>query len=289
MNPTSSARIVSFVPSWTETLLAADLHVVGRTRFCIHPEDQVKDIPIVGGTKDVKWDKVRALKPDWILLDREENTREMAEDSPFPTLITDVRSTADCARDLGVMGEALGSRALTELAKRWRVQTDINARAIDTHASDVDTIDAHAIDAHAIDADTIHAKGNYAQAVDADRIPGFLDWVHPPQKKIDRVVYLIWKDPWMTVAGHTFIGSMLQHVGLGAWHERGLEGVADDSRYPQIDIDRLPDTTLLLYSSEPYPFSKKRATLPNRPGALIDGELYSWFGTRSLAYLESES
>ena len=57
------------VPSWTETLLRAGIPVVGRTRFCIHPADQVKNIPIVGGTKEVNWDIVQDLKPDLVLMD----------------------------------------------------------------------------------------------------------------------------------------------------------------------------------------------------------------------------
>ena len=48
-------RVVSLVPSWTETLIEAGVDVVGRTRFCLHPRDRVKSIPAVGGTKDADW------------------------------------------------------------------------------------------------------------------------------------------------------------------------------------------------------------------------------------------
>ena len=46
-------RVVSLVPSLTETLIDCGVNVVGRTRFCIHPADRVHDIPAVGGTKQV--------------------------------------------------------------------------------------------------------------------------------------------------------------------------------------------------------------------------------------------
>lgn len=66
-------RLISLVPSWNETLIECGLNVVGRSRYCIHPEDRVRDIPIVGGTKDIRWDRVREARPDLLVLDREEN------------------------------------------------------------------------------------------------------------------------------------------------------------------------------------------------------------------------
>ena len=85
-------RIVSMVPSWTETLLKAGVNVVGRTRYCIHPPKLITNIPIVGGTKDVSWDLVEDLKPDLVLLDQEENPLEMAEECPVPYFATHVNS-----------------------------------------------------------------------------------------------------------------------------------------------------------------------------------------------------
>ncbi len=74
-------RIVSLVPSLTE--LAIDLglenELVGRTKFCIHPKDKVKSIPKIGGTKKIKISAVLDLKPDLILANKEENTREDVE------------------------------------------------------------------------------------------------------------------------------------------------------------------------------------------------------------------
>jgi len=75
------ARIVCLVPSITELVCDLGLadRLVGRTGFCIHPWEVVRTIPKVGGTKDVKLDKVRALEPTHVIVNVDENRRETAE------------------------------------------------------------------------------------------------------------------------------------------------------------------------------------------------------------------
>jgi ABC-type Fe3+-hydroxamate transport system substrate-binding protein len=72
-------RIISLVPSQTELLVSLGLEesIVGITKFCVHPEHLRKSKTIVGGTKKVHFDKIRALNPDIILCNKEENTLEM--------------------------------------------------------------------------------------------------------------------------------------------------------------------------------------------------------------------
>lgn len=72
-------RIVSLVPSQTELLfdLGLERDIVGITKFCVHPGHFRKEKMIVGGTKNVHFDKIKTLKPDIILCNKEENTREM--------------------------------------------------------------------------------------------------------------------------------------------------------------------------------------------------------------------
>ncbi len=79
--PQSLRRIVSLVPSDTETLfdLGVGELVVGRTRYCVEPADRVTDIPTVGGTKDIDIDQIMALAPDLILANQEENSRANLE------------------------------------------------------------------------------------------------------------------------------------------------------------------------------------------------------------------
>lgn len=111
-------RVISMVPSLTETLIECDIQVVGRTRFCIHPKEKVKGIPVVGGTKDVRWEKAKDLHPDLVLFDKEENTLEMAESCPFPTHSTHILSLSDSAREFEKLSHLLSSPALRELAHR---------------------------------------------------------------------------------------------------------------------------------------------------------------------------
>lgn len=74
-------RIVSLVPSQTELLfdLGLEKEIVGITKFCIHPFHAKQTKMIVGGTKTIKVDKIKALNPDIILCNKEENTKEIVE------------------------------------------------------------------------------------------------------------------------------------------------------------------------------------------------------------------
>ena len=74
-------KIISLVPSLTELLVGLGLeeNIVGVTKFCIHPKNLRKDKVIVGGTKNVHLEKIKALHPDFILCNKEENTKEIVE------------------------------------------------------------------------------------------------------------------------------------------------------------------------------------------------------------------
>jgi ABC-type Fe3+-hydroxamate transport system substrate-binding protein len=95
-----------------------------------------------------------------------------------------------------------------------------------------------------------------------------------------RAVYLIWREPYMTVGGDTFISDVMARAGL--------ENVfADHARYPEVSPEEIaaarPD--VLLLSSEPYPFREEHAeeigrALPGLDVRLVDGEVFSWYGSR---------
>ena len=100
-----------------------------------------------------------------------------------------------------------------------------------------------------------------------------------------RVLYLIWKKPWMTVSRDTYISRML---GLVNWN---TVPARSDDRYPEIELDRalLDDADLVLLSSEPFMFREKHvaelrgtAALEGKKLALIDGEMTSWYGSRAI-------
>ena len=113
-------NVACMVPSWTETLIHAGVNVVGSTRYCIHPREKVSSIPVVGGTKDISCPKVAELKADLLVLDKEENTRFMAEQSPVPWIATDVTSVWDVEKNLQVIHERLLRPELVAIGKRWR-------------------------------------------------------------------------------------------------------------------------------------------------------------------------
>ncbi len=76
-----AARIVSLVPSLTELVIDLGLagSLVGRTRFCVHPAPDVEGIASVGGTKEIDMESLLALKPTHVLVNVDENPKEMAD------------------------------------------------------------------------------------------------------------------------------------------------------------------------------------------------------------------
>ena len=95
-----------------------------------------------------------------------------------------------------------------------------------------------------------------------------------------QTAYLIWKDPYMTVGGDTFINNMLSLCGFN-------NTFASQTRYPVVTKDDLQSCELILLSTEPYPFKEKDRTelqrlLPNSKIVIVDGEMFSWYGSRLL-------
>jgi ABC-type Fe3+-hydroxamate transport system substrate-binding protein len=97
------------------------------------------------------------------------------------------------------------------------------------------------------------------------------------------VVYLIWNKPMMTVSPDTFIWEILTHAGFS--HVRFESAL----RYPEITIEQIIQLKpeLLFLSSEPFPFAEKhvekfKQLLPDTSVHLVDGELFSWYGSRML-------
>jgi hypothetical protein len=241
------------VPSLTETLLEAGANVVGRTRYCIHPQDKVQHIPVVGGTKNWDLGKLAELEPDLVVLDKEENPKSMTEGHSWPWMCTHVRGVGDLPRELQRLHEITGMAPLKEFAERCRsvLQT---------------------------------CAGRRNNRKDILNLPGVLEWLIPPVHEVREIVYMIWKKPWMCVSKGTYIGSVFETLGFSELIQ------THDENYPQVDLANLdPQRTLLLFSSEPFPFMKVKTELKSLgfPSALVDGESFSWFGIRSLRFLES--
>lgn len=98
------------------------------------------------------------------------------------------------------------------------------------------------------------------------------------------VLYCIWQDPWMTVSGDTYIARMLAEIGWQLPAE--LQGYA--IRYPEFSWapELLAQIDGVLLSSEPYRFTEAHAAVLEqqigKPVQLVDGEMLSWYGSRSL-------
>lgn len=105
-----------------------------------------------------------------------------------------------------------------------------------------------------------------------------------------RAAYFIWKSPYMVAAKRTFIHEMMELAGF-----ENIFG--DQERYPEISLEQLSDKApeLILLSSEPYPFQEKhfnvfKEACPNAQVLIVDGELFSWYGSRlldSIGYFEA--
>jgi hypothetical protein len=247
-------RIVSLVPSITELLCDLDLadRLVGRTGFCIHPWETVKRIPKVGGTKDIKLDRIRELEPTHVVVNVDENRKEDAEalaDFVPDVVVTHPRAPRDNLALYRQMGETFHrEREAEELCERFEVA--------------------------------------YARAAASAG----------PERD---VLYLIWRDPWMTVSPDTYISQTLAlfnwrtvpatqpHVLSNPVGDRG-QGV----RYPEVDpADLAGEVDHVLLSSEPFHFKQPHieelsTLVPGAKVTLIDGEMTSWYGSRAIAGLD---
>ena len=245
-----AARIVCLVPSITELLcdLGLSEQLVGRTGFCIHPWETVKSIPKVGGTKDLKFDRIRELEPTHVVVNVDENRKEdadaLAEFIPN-VVVTHPQSPRDNLALYRQMGETFGVEAEAE-----KLCGEFEAA--------------------------------YERAL-ANR--------GPEQK----VLYLIWRDPWMTVSADTYIA---QTLALFGWQTQphvlgNPEGdKGHGARYPEVDLAEFAGKVdRVLLSSEPFHFKEHHVAevaelVPGAEVSLIDGEMTSWYGSRAIAGLD---
>ncbi len=235
-------RVVCLCPSLTELVfrLGAEERLVGITRYCIHPADGVAKIEKVGGTKDPDLDRISELKPDLVLLNREENRLEDAEildEAGLNCHSSDPHTVAQAVATIRDLGEILGRQS---------------------------SADELALSIEAADAKATRAAGKNESLSFA---------------------YLIWRKPWMTANASTYIHDLLTRTG-------GRNVFANlEERYPCVTEEALAeaDPGLVMLSSEPFPFTEEHADeLAGSTGLhrdrfrLVDGELLSWHGSRTL-------
>jgi len=123
----------------------------------------------------------------------------------------------------------------------------------------------------------------------AEAMEASLAQVHATTRAIERerVLYLIWRKPWMTVSRATYVSASLALVG---WDSVPL---ASEARYPRIDEDdsAWAEAQRILLSSEPYAFRERDVRemkeRRGKPVALVDGEWTSWYGVRAIEGLQA--
>ena len=110
MSAEPARRIVSLVPSLTEALFALGLgdRVVGVTDWCVHPADAVAPLPKVGGTKNPSLERIRELRPDLVIANREENRQrdvERLEASGLQVWVTYPRTVREAVELLSALAD----------------------------------------------------------------------------------------------------------------------------------------------------------------------------------------
>ncbi len=242
--PANINRIVCLVPSITELLCDFGLEdkIVGITKFCIHPDSCFRAKVKVGGSKNFSLEAIKLLKPDIIIANKEENQKDL--------LIELKESFPVWISDIETIEDAL------KMIEMLGVVLNRNIEAMN-----------------------MVKKINFNFAT-----------ITPLNKEI-YAVYLIWRKPYMSINRNTYIHQMLNRCGIKNVF------AANPVRYPQISSELLqaaqaatqvstkPD--IIFLSSEPYPFKEKhfaelQEICPECKIFLVDGEMFSWYGSRML-------
>ena len=109
------ARIISLVPSQTELLydLGLDKKVIGITKFCVHPQQWFRNKTRIGGTKSIHIEQVKALEPDLIIANKEENVKEQVDElaALFPVWTSDISNLQQALQMISSIGEITGTSA----------------------------------------------------------------------------------------------------------------------------------------------------------------------------------
>jgi ABC-type Fe3+-hydroxamate transport system substrate-binding protein len=117
LGDTTPRRLISLVPSITELLfdLGLENRMVGCTKFCIHPPQATQSLPSIGGTKKIDIDKIMDLRPDLIIGNKEENTKEDIEQlaTLAPVWVSDVNTIDDALKMISCIGIMTDTMALS--------------------------------------------------------------------------------------------------------------------------------------------------------------------------------
>ena len=244
---TAPKRIVSIVPSQTELLsdLGLDEEVVGITKYCVHPKSWLETKTRIGGTKKLNLEKIKELKPDLIIGNKEENEKKQVEElmKLYPVWMSDIKTLEDTFDMIEAIGKITGKEN-----KALKIQNDIREQF------------SH------LKLETLNLKFE--------------------NKK---VLYLIWKKPYICAGKGTFIDHVMQFCGLENVFTSLPKERGGSNRYPEITAHDMQQAnpSFIFLSSEPYPFREKhkqefQLLCPQSKVVLVDGEMFSWYGSRLL-------
>ncbi len=127
--PSKPVRIISLVPSQTELLYDLGLRdeVVGVTKFCVHPEEWFRSKTRIGGTKKYDFEKIKALQPDLIIGNKEENEKEQIEAlmKLYPVWMSDIYNLKDALDMVTRIGTMVGKQQEATFLK-LKIESEFN-------------------------------------------------------------------------------------------------------------------------------------------------------------------
>ena len=173
-------------------ILGLDEEVIGITKFCVHPDHWFRAKKRVGGTKKLNLPLIRELQPDLIIANKEENKREEVEEL--------MKEFPVWISDVGNLEDAYDMIGrVGQLVGRPKNSNEL-----------VDRIKEHFVSHLSMD-----SRSNLKSKISNPR-----------------TVYLIWKEPYMTVGGDTFINDMMNRCGFENIFEK-------ETRYPELSLSQL--------------------------------------------------
>ncbi len=248
------ARIVSLVPSWTETLFALELgdRLVGATEYCVHPAERLADVPRIGGTKNPEIESIVRLAPDLVIANKEENTERTVRQlraAGLQVWVTEPRTVAQAVDTIAEIAALHGPE--TPAARRAVAEREVE-----------------------------RLRRALAGAESAAR-PAAVRCLCP-----------IWRDPWMVVGPDTYAHDLLRWCGaanpFADREDRRYPRVSlDEIVAAQPEVVLLPDEPYAFGEVD----AAELAALPipaARDGRihLIDGTWVTWYGPRIERALE---
>jgi len=255
-------RIVSLVPSDTLNVFAlgAGDRLVGRTRYCVAPE-QAQQVPVVGGTKDVDVDAVARLEPDLVLANQEENSRPHVErlaQLQLPVFVAFPRRVGEGLAHLARLARILGVEDASRQLLRRGLAT--------------------------------------LRALEADPRPPLAAFVPiwmEPLMTVHQDTFI--HDALALAGGRNVFADRERRYPLQADVGEATPRPAGgrDTRYPRVTLDEVAARSpqLVLLPDEPHPFSEAdarvfRERLPGAKVAFCSGRDLSWYGAQSVDGLE---